>query len=118
MRRAYSCYIGTSVGTFGGKWKPFILTQLLDGTMRFGALHRNIQSGISQKVLTQQLKELEEDGIVRREVFPEVPPRVEYSLTEYGHTLRPVLEALQAWGKLHYERARLPKPEEAECAPA
>jgi DNA-binding HxlR family transcriptional regulator len=88
----------------GGKWKTSILLHLRDQTLRFGSLQRLV--GCSQKVLTQQLKELEHDGIVQRQVYAEVPPRVEYSLSEYGRTLQPVLDALYAWGREHYLRAQ------------
>ncbi|GAB3225265.1 winged helix-turn-helix transcriptional regulator [Spirosoma arcticum] len=94
-----------SVETVGGKWKPFILTHLKDHTLRFGELMR-LMPAVSQKVLTQQLKELADDGIVKRKVYAEVPPRVEYSLTPYGQTLRPVLEAMSAWGLIHVQRSQ------------
>lgn len=74
-----------------------ILRELMQGVQRFNQLHRSLQ-GITQKMLTQQLRELEEDGIIHREVYPQVPPKVEYSLTETGQTLRPVLEAMHDWG--------------------
>jgi len=91
------CPIVSTLNTIGGKWKPMILHMLSGGTMRFGKLKKNIPP-ISQKMLTQQLRELELDGIVRREIYPEVPPRVEYSLTERGTTLKPILDALYEWG--------------------
>ncbi len=100
----YSCAISASVHTVGGKWKTSILLHLRDRTLRFGELQRGVN--ISQKVLTQQLKELEKDGLVRRQVFAEVPPRVEYSLSAYGQTLQPVLEALYHWGRAHYIRSQ------------
>ena len=86
-----------TLNVLGGKWKPVILHMLLSGTMRFSDLKRNIPP-VSQKMLTQQLRELEADGIVRRKVYPEVPPRVEYSLSARGETLRPILDSLYAWG--------------------
>lgn len=100
--KVYSCAIGASVDMVGGKWKTSILLHLRGQTLRFGALQRLV--GCSQKVLTQQLKELERDGIVQRQVYAEVPPRVEYRLSAYGQTLQPVLEALYAWGRAHYLR--------------
>lgn len=79
------------------KWKVLILRDLLDGTKRFSELRRSVGS-VSQKVLTANLRQMECDGLVHREVFPEVPPRVEYSLTETGQTLQSVIEAMKNWG--------------------
>jgi DNA-binding HxlR family transcriptional regulator len=101
-KKIWSCAIGASVAMVGGKWKTSILLHLRDRTMRFGELQRAV--GVSQKVLTQQLKELEKDGIIQRQVYAEVPPRVEYRLSDYGRTLQPVLDALYAWGAMHYTR--------------
>jgi DNA-binding HxlR family transcriptional regulator len=103
VKKAYTCAIAATVDMVGGKWKTSILLHLKDRTMRFGELQRAV--AVSQKVLTQQLKELEHDGIVHRQVYAEVPPRVEYSLSPYGQTLQPVLEALYSWGLRHYTRA-------------
>ncbi|MCP4148585.1 MAG: helix-turn-helix transcriptional regulator [bacterium] len=89
-----------SLSVIGGKWKLLIIWHLQNGTIRFGELKRNIP-GITQKVLTQQLRELETHGLLHREVYAEVPPRVEYSLTPQGKELKPVLEALSRWGN-HY----------------
>ena len=111
MHQVYTCAIGASVDIVGGKWKTSILLHLRDQTLRFGALQRLV--GCSQKVLTQQLKELEQDSIVQRQVYAEVPPRVEYSLSDYGRTLQPVLEALYAWGRAHYMRSQ---PAADDCA--
>jgi DNA-binding HxlR family transcriptional regulator len=87
----------------GGKWKPIILYRLADeGTLRFGGLRRAIPD-VTERMLTRQLRELERDGLVRREVFREVPPRVEYSLTHTGQTLIPILKDMCAWGE-QYER--------------
>jgi DNA-binding HxlR family transcriptional regulator len=90
----------------GGRWKILILWHLFQGTKRFNQLHRGMP-GVSQKVLTQQLRELERDGVVHREVFAEVPPKVEYSLTPLGATLRPVVEAMCQWGLQGDERCDL-----------
>ena len=101
-----ACPVETTLMLIGNKWQVLILRGLnLNGTMRFKALQRSI-GGISQKVLTSNLRAMEESGIVHREVFAEVPPRVEYSLTELGETLQPVLDAMWAWGESYKERLR------------
>lgn len=96
-----SCPMVSAINVIGGKWKPIILHMLSDGTMRFGEIKKNIPP-ISQKMLTQQLRELEADGIVRRKVYAEVPPKVEYSLTDLGTTLKPILQGLYAWGQKNF----------------
>jgi DNA-binding HxlR family transcriptional regulator len=105
----YSCGLDAAVDVVGGKWKPMILWALhVGGTMRFGELRRDIggghSPGISEKVLSQQLRELEADGVVHREVYGEVPPRVEYSLTELGKALNTALLPLGEWGDLHMKK--------------
>ncbi len=98
---AESCPVMTTLGIIGGKWKPGILWILEQHqVLRFGELNRQIPS-ISQKVLSQQLRELEIAGIVHREIFAEVPPRVEYSITDYGKSLTPVLNEMAQWGMQH-----------------
>ena len=87
----------------GDKWKVLILRDLMPGTKRFGALKKSIGS-VSQKVLTAQLRDMEEKGLVSRKVYAEVPPRVEYSLTELGKSLCPVLDALREWGENYKAR--------------
>ena len=94
------CPVTTTLNVIGGKWKPVILWILHDGKRRFSEIRRMIP-GITQKMLTQQLRELEADGILNRRVFPVVPPKVEYSLTQYGQTLAPVLQAMATWGEAH-----------------
>ena len=101
-RRA-DCPVDATLDVIGGKWKPFILFWLRDRTLRFGELRREIP-GVSERVLTRQLRDLEAVGVVRREVFAEIPPRVEYSLTDYGQTLRPVIDAMCVWGTAHRRR--------------
>ena len=96
-----SCAVETTLNIIDGRWKVLILRELFAGTMRFAQLRRALQ-GVTQKMLTQQLRELEADGIVHRQVYPEVPPRVEYSLTPLGESLWSVLEAMHTWG-LHYQ---------------
>lgn len=101
----FRCPVEAALSVIGGKWKSLILFWLKDQTLRFGELRDRIP-GISERMLTQQLRELEADGIVHREVYAVVPPRVEYSLTPYGQTLRPVTEALCRWGTAHIERLK------------
>lgn len=91
------CPVATTIWLIGNKWKLFILRDLLTGTKRFGALKKSID-GISQKVLTQNLRDMEQDGLLIRKVYPEVPPRVEYSLSKTGLSLRPLINAMAKWG--------------------
>ena len=99
-----ACPVETTAQLIGSKWRLLIMRDLLDGTKRFGELKRSLGS-ISQKVLTSNLREMEERGLVERRVYPEVPPRVEYSLTEAGASLRPVIDAMRTWGVDHQQRA-------------
>jgi DNA-binding HxlR family transcriptional regulator len=94
----YRCPVEITLTVIGGKWKAVILWHLSHKTLRFSQLRRRLP-GVTQKMLTQQLRELERDGLLHREVFAEVPPRVEYSLTEQGWTLRPLLGMMCDWGK-------------------
>ena len=101
-----ACPVETTLAMIRSKWQVLILRDLLmNGTMRFKELQRSIGK-VSQKVLTDNLRAMEDYGIVHREVFAEVPPRVEYSLTETGRTLQPVLDAMWAWGEGYKERLR------------
>ena len=93
-----ACPVETTLALIGDKWKVLIIRDLLPGTKRFGELRRSIGS-VSQKVLTAQLRNMEENGLVNRKVYAEVPPRVEYSLTDLGHSLKPILDAMQNWGE-------------------
>ncbi|SDX39451.1 transcriptional regulator, HxlR family [Salimicrobium album] len=95
------CQVQEAIGILVGKWKPIILLHLMkEGTQRFSELKREIPE-ITQKMLTKQLRELEAEGIVDRKVYPEIPPKVEYSITEYGKELQPILEAMHEWGEKH-----------------
>ena len=93
-----ACPVETTLMLLSDKWKVLILRDLIDGTQRFGELKKSIGS-VSQKVLTANLRSMEADGLVRREVFAEVPPRVEYSLTDMGKSLKPVLDSMWNWGR-------------------
>ncbi len=92
-----ACPVETTLMLIGDKWKVLILRDLRSGTKRFGELKKSV-TGISQKVLTANLRNMEENGLLTREVFPEVPPRVEYTLTELGHSMEPILDAMDKWG--------------------
>lgn len=94
------CPVTTTLSVIGGKWKPIILYVVGEETKRFSQIKKLIPI-ISQKMLTQQLRELEQDGIIHRHVYPVVPPKVEYTLTEYGRTLMPIMKAMAAWGQRH-----------------
>lgn len=105
-----ACPIEATLSLISDKWKILILRDLLTGTKRFGELKKSIGS-ISQKVLTSNLRAMEDDGLVVRQVYAEVPPRVEYTLTERGESLRPVIDAMRIWGEEH--QAELIAEEEA-----
>ena len=91
------CPVATTVQLIGSKWKLLILRNLLQRPWRFNELRRSLD-GISQKVLTDSLRSMEEDGLITRTVYPEVPPHVEYALSETGESMRPILMAMQSWG--------------------
>lgn len=93
-----ACPVETTLTLIGNKWKVLILRDLLPGTKRFGELKRSLET-VSQKVLTAQLRDMEADGLITRKVYPEVPPRVEYTLTDLGVSLQPVLDSLWKWGE-------------------
>jgi len=93
-----ACPVATTVALIGSKWKLLIMRNLLSRPWRFNELRKDLE-GISQKVLTDSLRSMEADGLLTRTVYPEVPPRVEYTLTELGYSLRPILEAMRVWGE-------------------
>ena len=93
-----ACPVETTLLLLSDKWKVLILRDLIDGTKRFGELKKSI-GNVSQKVLTANLRSMEEDVLVSRKVYPEVPPRVEYTLTETGYSLKPVLDSMWTWGE-------------------
>lgn len=108
------CSVEITLGLIDGKWKGVILFHLQEGLLRFGELRRKMPR-ITQRMLTKQLRALEEDGLITRTVYPEVPPRVEYALSPTGQRLRPVIDALRAWGKEH--KARLEAADAASQKP-
>ena len=95
-----ACPVETTLTLIGDKWKVLILRDLMPGTKRFGELKKSV-GNVSQKVLTAQLRAMEESGLVNRKVYAEVPPRVEYSLTELGKSLKPILDSMWAWGEAY-----------------
>lgn len=97
-----ACPVETTLMLIGDKWKVLILRDLMPGTKRFGELKKSIGS-VSQKVLTAQLRDMEEKGLVNRKVYAEVPPRVEYTLTETGYSLKPILDSMVVWGSAYQE---------------
>src|ERR1700757_810083 len=97
------CAVEATLDLIDGKWKGVILFHLQQGTQRFGELRRRMP-GITQRMLTEQLRALEDDRLIIRKVYAEVPPRVEYCLSEVGESLRPVIDTLRAWGETHQER--------------
>lgn len=99
------CPVETCVSLIGSKWKLLIMRDLLNGPMRFKALQRSV-GGVSQKVLTTNLRSMEDAGLVVRRVYAEVPPRVEYSLTELGQSLRPIMDSMRVWGESYQAMAR------------
>lgn len=98
----YGCSVEATLDVIGGKWKGVVLFHLLEKTRRFNELRRLLPN-VTQRVLTLQLRELEADGVIHREVYAEIPPRVEYSLTEFGRTLEPIILLMREWGD-EYQR--------------
>ncbi|ANG96285.1 helix-turn-helix transcriptional regulator [Brucella pseudogrignonensis] len=97
------CAVEAAISLIDGKWKSVVLYHLLDGTLRFNELRRQIP-GVTQRMLTNQLRELEEDGLIERKVYAQVPPKVEYSLSPLGRSIEPILLALKDWGDTNIER--------------
>ena len=100
--RTYNCPMEMTIDLIGGKWKALLLWNLSVSTLRFGELQRQFPQ-LTQKMLTQQLRELVRDGLINRKSYDEMPPRVEYSLTEFGSTIMPVLQAMNQWGTGYLE---------------
>ena len=115
-----ACPVETTLTLIGDKWKVLILRDLMPGTKRFGELRKSV-GDVSQKVLAAQLRDMEKSGLVHREVYAEVPPRVEYTLTELGYSLKPILDAMWSWGEAYKSsRGAAPAqpPAETEAADA
>ena len=102
-KRTYTCGLDAAIDVMGGKWKGLILFALHEGPLRFGELRRAVP-GISERMLILQLREMEASGLVHREVYHQVPPKVEYSLTDFGRSLNTALAPLGEWGEVHMER--------------
>ena len=100
VRALPACPVETTLTLISDKWKVLILRDLMSGARRFGELKRSL-GAVSQKVLTAQLRQMEDSGLLTRTVYPEVPPRVEYRLTDLGRSLKPVLDAMQSWGEAY-----------------
>ena len=107
--KTYHCGVEAALDVIGGKWKPLILWALGDNVLRFSELQKGLP-GVNAKMLTKQLRELEQDGVISRTVYPEVPPRVEYSITDFGRTLIPILRELCVWGTRYLEEGDDPEP--------
>lgn len=106
-KRTFTCGLDAAIAVMGGKWKGLVLFMFQDRSLRFGELRRALP-GISERVLALQLREMETAGLLRREVHPEVPPRVEYSLTDFGHSLTTALAPLGEWGEQHMTHIERP----------
>jgi DNA-binding HxlR family transcriptional regulator len=105
----YGCAIEVALDVIGGKWKGIVIYRLLDGTARFNDLRR-LMPTVTHRVLTRQLRELEKDGVIRRTVYATVPPKVEYDLTEFGATLKPIFDMMNEWGLRYRRAADTPQP--------
>ncbi|WP_208587037.1 winged helix-turn-helix transcriptional regulator [Gracilibacillus suaedae] len=108
------CPVEATLDVIGGKWKGVILYHLIEDKKRFNELRR-LMSGITQRMLTLQLRELEADGVIHREVYPQVPPKVEYSLTEFGRTLEPIILLMRDWGENYKKLAKEKKTRMTDC---
>ena len=98
--KEFTCPVAGTLSMIGGKYKSIILYHLMKETLRYRELHKRMPKA-TDKMLTQQLRELEKDGLIRRTVYPVVPPKTEYSMTDFGRTLAPIIEAMQQWGQTH-----------------
>jgi len=118
VRRHECCPMEATLDVIGGRWKGVILYHLLDGEKRFGELRR-LLPGVTQRMLTLQLRELEEDEVIHREIYKQIPPKVEYSLTEFGRSLEPTIALMCRWGEQYMSRLaerQLSAAEEVSCS--
>src|SRR4028119_593435 len=115
-RYRHSCPVVAALDVLGGRWKGAILSHLMQGTKRFSDFRR-LMPGLTQRSLTIQLRELERDGVIHRKVYAQVPPKVEYSLTEHGRSLQPILLAMEQWGQCYTDAALCLTPEEKISRP-
>src|SRR3954468_19321997 len=115
-KKVVSCAVETAIEIIGGRWKVLILQELFAGTRRFSELHRALR-GVSHRTLTQQLRELESHGILRRKVHRQVPPKVEYSLTPLGETLKPVIDVMHDWAETYSHQRRTPTKSRRQSQP-
>lgn len=119
MARKYNwktgCDVEATLSVIGGRWKPILVCHLLAGRKRFGELKR-LTPNATERMITLQLRELEADGVISRDVYAEVPPRVEYDVTEYGRSLEPILVCMQAWGREFKARRLEEEAADAQCA--
>ncbi|MDH4989137.1 helix-turn-helix domain-containing protein [Aminobacter anthyllidis] len=109
------CAVEAAIGLIDGKWKSIILFHLLSGTLRFSEIRRHI-AGVTPRMLTNQLRELEEDGLITRKVYAQVPPKVEYSLSPLGRSMEPILLALKEWGDANIDLYGKPHARSSMCA--
>ncbi len=112
----YKCSVEVTLDVIGGKWKGVILFHVLKSTKRFGELRR-LMPGVTQGMLTTQLRELERDGVIHREIFREIPPRVEYSPTEFGESLRPIVMLMRDWGRNYVDHVLTKRGPSAKKSP-
>ncbi|MBI5416971.1 helix-turn-helix transcriptional regulator [Candidatus Poribacteria bacterium] len=105
MKKKYNCPVEATLDAIGGKWKTLILWHLKEKSLRPGQI-RKLVPGITQKILTQKLRELEDHGLISRKVYAQMPPKVEYALTKYGRTIRPILNSMCKWGTGHIEKQK------------
>jgi DNA-binding HxlR family transcriptional regulator len=115
-KKAVSCPVETTLGVLSGRWKVMIIHQLLEGTKRFNRLQREL-GGITHRTLSKQLREMEAQGLVERQDYREIPPRVEYSLTPLGLTLRDILQAMHVWAETHGNGMRATRPASQATSP-